>query len=58
MSRQHGHNVLTLGINTHHSRVGVFVFDERGDGADTDAHGANEDEGIVVVPMSRNSVAT
>ena len=38
-------------IYANHSRVGMFIFDIGTNGAYTDAHRTDEDEGIVVVPL-------
>ena len=49
-----GDDVLAQRVQTQDGGVAVLVVDERGDGADTDAHGTDEDKGVEVVPARRD----
>ena len=50
MTAQHCHHIVAHAVDAQHSRVGVFVLDIRCYRADTNAHGADEHEGIIVLP--------
>ena len=50
MTAQHCHHIVTHAVDAHHRWVGVLVLDIRCYRADTNAHGADEHEGIIVLP--------
>ena len=57
MTAQHCHHIVAHAVDAHHRRVGVLVLDIGSNGADTNAHGADEHEGIIVLPTLANIAA-
>ena len=52
MSAEYGNGIQSETVDADHRRVLMFVLDIWGDGSYADAHGSDEDEGIVLVPLS------
>ena len=51
MSGEHRDGMLSAAVYADHGGVGMLVFHEGGNGAHADAHGTDEDEGVVVFPF-------
>ena len=54
MAGENGDDVEPETVDADHGRVGMLVFDVRGDGAHADAHGTDENEGIIGCPLVTN----
>ena len=50
VSAQHGDDIQSHAVHTHHSRVFVLVFDIRSNGANADAHSPYEHKRIEILP--------
>ena len=50
MTADDGDDVAAGRVDADHGRVGVLILEAGGDGADADAHGSDEDQGVEVVP--------
>ena len=57
MSRQHGDDIPAHAVHAHHGRVAVLVLHIWCNGSYADAHGSDEDKGVVIGPLSAHVCA-